>query len=152
MVTVNRMDGRVDPNATDMTTSEATTALSMIIDNVIRQHEGLQHRYNNLIHQSSEIPTAAQAREIENLIQKELADCAGKDPTTIGRTWPMVTVNRMDGRVDPSANGDGPGTQSPPAGMPIPQTALSRPNGQQNLPKDGQRPGPPNQPWQPRRF
>ena len=85
--------------SSDISTMDATTALNMIIEEVIRQHEGFLHRYNNLVFQNSDIPTAAQAREIELLIQKELADCAGKDPTSSGRTWPTVTINCMNGRV-----------------------------------------------------
>ena len=140
----------VQLGATDMATSEATSALNQIVEHVVRQHEGFQHRYSNLIHATSDIPTAVQARDIENLIRRELADCAGKDPPTTNRQWPHVAVNRMDARVDAAANGDGHGTPSPPTGTIVPPTAQSRPDGQQTLP-GGQQPGQPNQPWPPKR-
>merc|ERR1712085_63644 len=66
--------------ATDVATSEATSALNQIVKQVVSQHDGFHHRYSKLMHATSDIPTADQARKIENLIKRELADCAGKDP------------------------------------------------------------------------
>ena len=75
-----------DLGINEMNTLDSATALSMIIEQVIQMNAGFLYRYQALVFQSSDVPTVAQVCELESMIQKELADCAGLD-SMLSSNW-----------------------------------------------------------------
>ena len=79
------------------------------------------------------------------MIQRELADCVGLDPTLASRMGPIISLSVVDGRMGPNVPGNGQGT-------PIPMMATPSPSGgNPSPPLDGNIQGTPQRPWVPKK-